>query len=230
MPEKKRIKVKRKKRKLKVKRIIICILILIILALLVLYIKDLPIKNIYIVGNNILGDKEVIESASISNYPPFLTTNSSTIKKKLLKNNYIKEVKVKKKLIGKIYIYITEKKIIGIYNDKILLEDSSLAENIYNISSAPIITNDISTILDKFTSKFSKVDNDILLKISEISYTPNDVDPERFLLKMNDGNQAYITLSKITKINKYNDIYSSMENKKGIIYLDSGDYIEVKES
>lgn len=230
MPEKKRIKVKRKKRKLKVKRIIICILILIILALLVLYIKDLSIKNIYIVGNNILGDKEVIESASISNYPPFLTTNSGTIKKKLLKNNYIKEVKVKKKLIGKIYIYITEKKIIGIYNNKILLEDSSLVENIYNISSAPIITNDISTILDKFTSKFSKVDNDILLKISEISYTPNDVDPERFLLKMNDGNQAYITLSKITKINKYNDIYSSMENKKGIIYLDSGDYIEVKES
>ena len=30
-------------------------------------------------------------------------------------------------------------------------------------------------------------------------------------------------------INKYNEIYSSMDNKKGIIYLDSGDYIEVKE-
>ena len=94
---------------------------------------------------------------------------------------------------------------------------------------APLITNDIDTIKDKFTSKFSKVDNDILLKISEISYTPNDVDTERFLLKMNDGNEVYITLSKITKINKYNEIYSSMDNKKGIIYLDSGDYIEVKE-
>jgi len=46
---------------------------------------------------------------------------------------------------------------------------------------------------------------------------------------MNDGNEVYITLSKITKINKYNEIYSSMDNKKGIIYLDSGDYIEVKE-
>ena len=46
---------------------------------------------------------------------------------------------------------------------------------------------------------------------------------------MNDGNLVYITLTKITKINKYNSIYSEMEGKKGIIYLDSGDYIEVKE-
>ena len=228
MPEKKKIKVKRKKRKLKVKRIIICLLVLISLVLLFLYIKKLPIKNIYIVGNNILSDKE-IEEAGISNYPSFLATSSSTIKKKLLKNNYIKEVNIKKKLLNKVYIYITEKKIIGVYNDKLLLEDATLIDNNYNINSAPIITNNIDTIKDRFTTKFSKVDNNILLKISEISYVPNDVDTERFLLKMNDGNEVYITLSKITKINKYNEIYSSMDNKKGIIYLDSGDYIEVKE-
>ena len=96
MPEKKKIKVKRKKRKLKVKRIIICLLVLISLVLLFLYIKKLPIKNIYIVGNNILSDKEIIEEAGISNYPSFLATSSSTIKKKLLKNNYIKEVNIKK--------------------------------------------------------------------------------------------------------------------------------------
>ena len=214
MPEKKKIKVKRKKRKLKVKRIIICLLVLISLVLLFLYIKKLPIKNIYIVGNNILSDKEIIEEAGISNYPSFLATSSSTIKKKLL---------------NKVYIYITEKKIIGVYNDKLLLEDATLIDNNYNINSAPIITNNIDTIKDRFTTKFSKVDNNILLKISEISYVPNDVDTERFLLKMNDGNEVYITLSKITKINKYNEIYSSMDNKKGIIYLDSGDYIEVKE-
>ena len=46
---------------------------------------------------------------------------------------------------------------------------------------------------------------------------------------MNDGNLVYITLPKIAKINKYNSIYSGLEGKKGIIYLDSGDYVEVKE-
>lgn len=230
MPEKKKIKVKRKKRKLKIKRILVSILILILLGLIFMYAKDLPIKNIYIVGNNILSDKEIIDISSISNYPPFLTTSSTTIKKKLLSNDYVKEVKVQKKIFNKIYIYITEMKIIGIYNDKLLMENNTLIDNTYNINTSPIVTSNIDTIRDKFTTKFSLVDNNILLKISEISYEPNDVDKERFLLKMNDGNEVYITLSKITKINKYNEIYSSMENKKGIIYLDSGDYIEVKES
>ena len=47
---------------------------------------------------------------------------------------------------------------------------------------------------------------------------------------MDDGNLVYITLNRITKINKYNSIYSSMDGKKGIIYLDSGDYVEIKEN
>ena len=101
--------------------------------------------------------------------------------------------------------------------------------NTYNIYNIPILISDISSIKEKYTKSISKIDDDILLKISQIEYTPNDVDSERFTLYMNDGNQVYITLGKVTKINKYNSIYSRLEGKKGIIYLDSGDYIEVKE-
>ena len=43
---------------------------------------------------------------------------------------------------------------------------------------------------------------------------------------MNDGNYVYITLSKIENLNKYEEIYNSLEGKKGIIYLDSGNYFE----
>ena len=45
---------------------------------------------------------------------------------------------------------------------------------------------------------------------------------------MNDGNSVYITLSKINKLNSYNSIVSRMEGRNGIIYLDSGNYIELK--
>ena len=83
-------------------------------------------------------------------------------------------------------------------------------------------------VYENFVNKMSLVDNSILTKISEITYVPNEVDQERFTFKMNDGNLVYITLSKITKINRYNSIYSEMEGKNGIIYLDSGDYIELK--
>ena len=82
---------------------------------------------------------------------------------------------------------------------------------------------------DKFITKFNKVEKENLLKISHIEYKPNEVDKERFLLYMTDGNYVYITLSKIDKLNKYNSIVQKLENKKGIIYLDSGDYVEIKD-
>lgn len=226
---KKKIKVKVKKRKINFKRILICLLSIVLIVLLSYYLTKLPIKNIYVVGNEILSDKEIIALSQLEDYPPFLTTSSSNIIKKLKENDYIKDVEVKKKLYNKVYIYITEKKILCAYQDNLILEDSTIIENTYNITSYPILLSDISNIQDKFITKFSQVDNTILLKISEIEYAPNDVDSERFSLKMNDGNLVYITLNKIEKINKYNSIYSSLEGKKGIIYLDSGDYVEVKE-
>ena len=45
---------------------------------------------------------------------------------------------------------------------------------------------------------------------------------------MNDGNQVYVTVSKLDVLNKYIDIIKKLDNKKGILYLDSGNYFEVK--
>ena len=219
MPEKKKIKVKVKKRRLKVKKILVTILIMGILVLSFLYIKRLPITNIYIVGNNILSDKEIIDISGIGNYPSFITTLGSNIKDKLMENNYIKEIKVQKKVWGKVYTYVTEKKVLALYNDKLLLEDGLLVDNNYNVMSAPILIGDITSIKEKFIKKFSLVDNDVLLKISEISYVPNEVDSERFSLKMNDGNLVYITLPKITKINKYNNYLQKIIKGTPIQYI-----------
>lgn len=225
---KKKIKVKVKKRKLNIKKIFLFLSSIIVIIVLIYYIIELPIKNIYIIGNNILSDKEIIDLSGISNYPSLIKTSSYKIKNKLKSNIYIKDIKIEKKLNSKIYIYITEKKILCTYDNKLLLEDSSLVENKNHISSYPILVSDITKIKEKYTSSFSKIEESILLKISEIEYVPNSVDSERFILKMNDGNLVYITLNKVEKINKYNSIYSSLEGKKGIIYLDSGDYVEIK--
>ena len=229
MGKKAKVKVKVKKRKLKLKRIFFCLIFLGLLGGIFYLMTKIPITNIYIIGNNIVPDKEIISTAGIDSYPSFIDTSKKDIIKKLEKNSYIKEVKVEKKLLSKIYIYITEYKVISLYNDKLLLDNNTEIENTYNIYNIPILISDISSIREKYTKSISKIDDDILLKISQIEYTPSDVDSERFTLYMNDGNQVYITLGKVTKINKYNSIYSRLEGKKGIIYLDSGDYIEVKE-
>ena len=40
---------------------------------------------------------------------------------------------------------------------------------------------------------------------------------------------GHITLDKIEKLNKYNEIYAELDGKKGILNLDSGNSFEIKE-
>ena len=225
----KKVKVKVTKKKLKVKNILITIVILFLLVSIIIDLTKLPVKNIYVTGNNILNDKTIIELADLTEYPPYINTYFSNIKDKLLKNEYIKTVNIKRTLSRKIYIEIEEYKPICIYKNELVLSSTSKVENTYNIDYVPYVINDIDNIYDKFITKFSKVEKENLLKISHIEYKPNDVDKERFLLYMTDANYVYITLSKIDKLNKYNSIVQELDNKKGIIYLDSGDYVEIKD-
>lgn len=225
----KKVKVKVKKKKLKIKTLIITIIIIITAVLVGIDILSLPVKNIYISGNTILSDKTIIDLADLEEYPPYINTYFTKIKAKLLKNEYIKNVTIKRSITRKIHIEIEEYNPICIYKDKLVLSSTETVDNTYDINYVPYVINNIDEIYDTFVKKFNTIEKNILLKISHIEYVPNEVDKERFLLYMTDSNYVYITLSKIDKINKYNSIVQKLENQKGIIYLDSGDYVEIKD-
>lgn len=223
-----KMKVKVKKKKLNLKKIIITILLFLAVIVIGTQILKMPITNIYIVGNNFVSDKEIISLTNLEDYPPFFKTYLTDYNKILKKNEYIANVKVKRELFGKIYLYIEEKQPLFIYNNKLVLSTKEQVINKYNID-VPYIKNDIDDIFNKLVTKYLLLNSDVTYKISEIEYVPNEIDQERFLLTMTDSNYVYITLSKIEKLNKYNTIVSELANKKGIIYLDSGDYVEIKD-
>ena len=100
--EKKKVKIKVKKKRIKVKNVIITLLILLLLGFTSYDIITMPIKNIYIINNDIVSDKEILESLNIIDYPSFIKTIFS-IKKNKINNPYIKKFTVKKKLINKLY-------------------------------------------------------------------------------------------------------------------------------
>jgi len=225
---------KKKKVKLKVKNILICLLIFLIIGFIIYYILMLPINNIYVSGNKIIKESEILSLAQLDTYPypSFLLTSKQKVKNNLKKNEYIDQIKIKKTLGNKLYIKIKEHRPLCILNnEKILLSNSKELNNDYLLTDIPYLISIIEdkNIKESFIKKFSKVNNDILRQISQIEYLPTNVDKERFFLYMDDGNEVYITLTKIDKINKYNEIVQKMEGTHGIIYLDSGDYVEVKE-
>ena len=222
----KKVKIKVKKKKVNLKKIVITLIVVAFFTLSVVYFIHLPLKNIYIVGNSLLCDKTIIETAKLEDYPPYINTYFLNIKENLLKNEYIKDVTISRKFPSKIIIEVEEYKPLAIYKDKLILSSGKQVNNSANY--VPYVINDIDKVYNNFVESFAKISDNILLKISHIEYAPNEVDKERFILYMVDGNYVHITLSKIEKLNKYNSIVQELENKKGIIYLDSGDYVDVK--
>ena len=194
---------------------------------------NFPIKNIFVKGNNILSDQEVIDIAKINNYPSYFKYTSAEIEKSLLKNNYIKSARVKKKNLKEIYIEI-EENIILFYNKTskktVLLNGKEINKKL----KGPILINYVpDKVYKKLIKSMSDIDTSIINRISEIKYNPSNVDNERFLLTMNDGNYVYITLNKIERINNYVEIsleiINKYGNKKGVLHLDIGRYFEMFE-
>lgn len=190
----------------------------------------LSITNIYVLGNNILTEDEIIREADLITYPKIYQVSKRKIEQKLLQNDLIKEVNVSKSFFGKIKINIIENKILYRKNNNYILSSGKVSSLDKDIIDVPVLLNDIDTdVENKFIEKMTLVNHDILIKISEIEYAKNELDDERFLFYMNDGNYVYITLSKINAVNNYNEIYPTLGGKKGILYLDSGNHFQIKE-
>lgn len=220
---------KKKKRKFKYKKIFGCLFLFAIFLVIINAIINLKIKNIYVSGNDVLTEQEVIDYAGLKHYPKIITTNSNKIIKRLESNNYIKKAKIKRcNLLFGIELIIEENTplIYYAYDDTTLLLDGTSTKDKFKLPT--LINQTPDDVLTKLLKKMNNLDRDVLIRISEIRYYPSEVDEELFFLTMDDGNYIYINIKEFKKLNNYVDIIKSFDNKKGILHLDSGDYLEIK--
>lgn len=217
----------KKKNKLKLLPAFLFLLGTFLVAIVIKFGLDSRIRNIFIYNNELLTDQEIIDEAGLSNYPSFLKTTSFSIKNRLLKNKLIKSITIKKHIFNRVDIYVEEKKVLFRNKDKkLVLEDKTEIAN--ETIVAPHLLNYVpDTIYDNFIKEMNKIDENIKREISEIEYSSTNYDTERFLLYMNDGNYVYLTLTKFDHLNYYNDVYATLGNKKGILYLDSGNHFKI---
>jgi len=219
---------KKTKRRINKFSLVVILLFVYLAFSLAYYLFTLPIKNIYISGNEYVSDATIIEEASIKNYPSIFKVSRRKVKKKLIKNPFINSVSIKKSVNGTIKIHIDESKPLFYnrnLNKTILLNGKKIDGNYYYVPTLiNIVPNDIYKDLVK---AFNKVDYSIILQISEIEYKPDvingkTIDSQRFILRMIDGNSVYINPVNIKRLNNYFDVYDRLpEGVKGILYLDS---------
>lgn len=220
---------KKKKRKIKLKGIIILFIGILLIGSLIYWYLNKRITNIYVKGNNILKEQDIIKKANLEDYPMIYKVNTRLIKEKLIADDLIEDVTVSKSILGKVIIDIKENRPLFKMGDNMFILTNGKMEELNLSVQVPFLQGDVSAdIYDDFIKKFSLINKDILIKISEVKYAKSELDNERFLLYMNDGNMVYVTLSKIELINSYNEIYPTLEENKGILYLDSGNHFEIK--
>ena len=220
---------RKKKTKVKLKGFLIVLAIILFGALVFFYYRTLKVKNIYVTGNSYLKESEILELTNLVDYPYLYTVSSSKIEKDLKEHPMINDVKVHKSLFGTITINIDENKVLYENKDgEYTLSNNQKINLDKEVLGVPLLINSCEDMCEKLVKKLVIVDRDILNHISEIEYKPNDLDKERFMFYMSDGNYVYVTLSKMNLINSYNEIYPTLEGKKGILYLDSGNHFEIK--
>lgn len=222
-----------KKRKLRVGRFLFILVILGGLFFGGYILIKLPIENIIISGTKYLNDDYILELADLKDYPSFVLTSRRKTIKRLEKSPYINSAKVKKKFFHKIVIDVEENKPL-FYSEvdkKIVFSNKeSIDVDDYSLFRVPRLLNYVpDTKYNSFIKNVNKVDEEILGMISDIEYVPNDLDKDRFLLYMDDGNMVYLTLTKFKMINYYNDVLAQLEGRKGILYLDNGNHFQIKE-
>ena len=212
MAELKRVK----KRKLNLKALIILLLIIYLIVMLLYIFFTMPIKNIYITGNNLITDNEIIEAVGIKDYPAIFKTSKSKLIKKISNLELVENVEVKKTLTGKLTIEITEATPL-FYNrntNKVVLSNQKEVEPNRKYSGIPTLINYVPTdILNDFIESLSEIDPDISNDIT--------IDEYRFLLRMNDTNHVYVNIINMERLNDYEEIFATVGDLHGTVYLDS---------
>lgn len=222
---------KKRRKRLKIKSVLIFLLFILMIIGFFFALSLIKVRTYYVYDNNYLDDNEILNILKLNKEKSFITINTPMEKSLAKKSKLIKDVKIKRTLDFEIKVYIKEYNIM-FYDStkkKTILENKEEVDYIDN--NAPVLINEISDkkIYNKLISKMNKINKNTLSMISELTYSPNGIDKERFLFSMNDGNYVYVTLTKLSKINDYKSIIDSVENKKGILYLDYGNYFVPKE-
>ena len=212
---------KKKKKRLNKKRTLVFILFLYIICFFLYDLINTPIKHYEINGNNIVSDSEILKVSNLKDYPSIMKYTSNTIEKKIKNIELIDSVKVKKWFGHKVLFY---------YKDinKIVLSNGNIIDNKYDIVGIPILVNEIDKdVYNSFISSYSKLNDNIIYEINNVEYYPQTstdgsiISKDRFKIVMNDGNTVVANSKSVSVLNKYNDIYASLNDKKGTINLDS---------
>lgn len=231
-------KLKQQRRRKANRRLILLLSLFFSLILIVAYVQSplSHVKDIIVKGNEFYSSNEIIEKTGLSNKTNIWKVKKQAISAKLESLPEIKKATVKINGLNSIEIQISEyKKLAYLQTGSFyspVLENGAILKNrktgIIPINAPILISFKEGTALTQLLREMKKLPSDVLNSISEIKFTPNNIDPLHISLYMNDGFEVSAAITGFSgKMSHYPSIISQLNpNKKGIIDLEVGSYFK----
>ena len=217
----------RKRGRVKYRNIVLFFVVVLLLLFIGFRLYNHRVRNIIISGNILLSDQEIIDIAGLRNNPRTISNPSWRIVNNLEKNELIYSATVRKRsFLRRVEITIEENKplLFSQPDNMTILKDGTMTDTSYAV---PTLINKVPDALqERLLGRMALVPNDILIRMSEIQYVPNEVDQERFFITMTDGNFVYINIYRFGRIHDYIDYVKGFDNRTGILYLDIGGHFQ----
>ncbi|OPJ63236.1 cell division protein FtsQ/DivIB [Clostridium oryzae] len=219
---------KRRRRRIIRKTIFTSVLLVAVLCVLCLKLTYFNIKHVNVIGNKIVDSSSILELSNIKTGSNIFYLNTSKIEKSIATNNYIKSVKIKRKLPSIVDVYVKERRpvyyiksgdgIVYLDNEAVVLErDSKLhsKDKYIQISNMNLEDANIGETVssDKYVVQTLK-------EISDLSdrNTMNDQNIRITKVDISDKNNVKIYFSKmLVKVGYKRDMMNKLNKAIAII-------------
>lgn len=217
------------------KKLVNLLFIFFVLALVLVYFQSdySKVKALEIKGTSITKKSDIINWSGFKENDYFLKIRTSQMKDKLEKHGEIKSITFKRGFPNKLSVTVEEYKQFATLFEKgknfpVLENGYVLNEDKENLNSNLILRDfHQDEYLADTVLELRKLPSNILLCISEVQYTPSDIDKNKLILYMNDGMQVLVTISRISNLKFYPDYISNIpDGKKGILDLEVANFFK----
>ena len=226
----------REKRKIEArKKLVKLLIVFFVLIVIIVYFQSdySKIKELTIKGNLITKKEEIIEWSGFKENDYFLKLRTEKMKEMLEKHGEIQKVTFKRSFPNKMSVTVVEYDQFAylIKNGKnypVLENAYVLKEESEALNSSPLLQDfNQDAYLDETVLELGKLPKDILLCISEVQYTPSNIDKNILTLYMNDGMQVLATITKLSNLKYYPEMISNIpDGKKGLLDLQVGTFFK----
>ena len=218
------------------RRLIFYLSIFFILISIIIYLQSplSHIKTIAVKGNSFVTNQEVIDKSELQTDMNIWTIDENKVERSIRELAVVDSVKVTRKIPWTIEIEVSEYERVGYIKNgdeffPILGNGNTLQAVEKPNGDAPLIldfTDD--AYLNRMTKELTNLPKNILNLISEIHWNPEEENPNKITLYMNDGFIVSGTIRDFAeKMQVYPSITAQLDpNEKGIIHIGVGAYFE----